>query len=129
MRRLVCTLWQQTKLDQVVVSLLTKETSGDTVAQKALTGTATLSHGLKAKALLHRSSANTTWKALLSLLWGKTSEVNSFLCTLEDWDLGRVTLSCHIALDMLCQEMREAGLQESLFSPWTGCDNKREGVR
>ena len=41
------------------------ETCGDTVAQRALTGTAALSHGLKAKALLHLSTANTKWKALL----------------------------------------------------------------
>ena len=27
---------------------------------------------------------------------------------LEDWELGRVALSCHIALDMLCQELHEA---------------------
>ena len=26
---------------------------------------------------------------------------------LEDWQLARVALSCHIALDMLCQEMHE----------------------
>ena len=27
---------------------------------------------------------------------------------LEDWELARVAWSCHIALDMLCQEMHEA---------------------
>ena len=27
---------------------------------------------------------------------------------LEDWELARVALSCHNALDMLCQEMHEA---------------------
>ena len=27
---------------------------------------------------------------------------------LEDWELVMVALSCHIALDMLCQEMHEA---------------------
>ena len=26
---------------------------------------------------------------------------------LEDWELARVALSCHIALDMSCQEMHE----------------------
>ena len=29
---------------------------------------------------------------------------------LKDWELARAALSCHIALDMLCQEMHEAGL-------------------
>ena len=27
---------------------------------------------------------------------------------LEDWELGRVTLSCYMAMDLLCQEMRNA---------------------
>ena len=27
---------------------------------------------------------------------------------LEDWELGRVALSCHMALDVLCQEIRDA---------------------
>ena len=27
---------------------------------------------------------------------------------LEDWELAKVALSCHSALDMLCQEMNEA---------------------
>ena len=27
---------------------------------------------------------------------------------LEDWELGRVALSCHMAMDFLCQEMRDA---------------------
>ena len=27
---------------------------------------------------------------------------------LEDWELGRVALSCHMAMDILCQEMRDA---------------------
>ena len=27
---------------------------------------------------------------------------------LEDWELARVALSCHVALDLLCQEMHEA---------------------
>ena len=27
---------------------------------------------------------------------------------LKDWELAKVALSCHMALDMLCQEMHEA---------------------
>ena len=27
---------------------------------------------------------------------------------LEDWELGRVALSCHMAMDLLCQELRDA---------------------
>ena len=41
---------------------------------------------------------------------------------LKDWQLAKVALSCHMALDMLCQEMREAcqealcHMQEGVFS-------------
>ena len=40
---------------------------------------------------------------------------------LEDWELARVALSCHVALDMLWQEMHEAwelaaAAMESVFS-------------
>ena len=73
---------------------------------------------------------------------------------LEDWELARVAFHCHVALDMLCQEMHEAWLlgrrceqsplsQQAFafLSPWTDCDgtervvvrenkrNKREGER
>ena len=64
---------------------------------------------------------------------------------LEDWELWRVALSCHVAMDLLCQEMSSGSLGSSLFavitvpvklscgtvtarkaflSPWTGCDKK-----
>ena len=42
--------------------------------RNSLTGTATLSGGLKAKALLQLSSASTTWKALLCRLRGRTGQ-------------------------------------------------------
>ena len=51
-------------LGLVVVSLWTSETCGNTVALEAPIGTAALSHGQKAKALLLLSSANTAWNAL-----------------------------------------------------------------
>ena len=34
-----------------------------------------------------------------------TSEVVALF--LQDWELGRVALSCHMAMDLLCQEMRD----------------------
>ena len=33
--------------------------------------------------------------------------------SLKDWELAKVALSCHMPLDMLCQEMHEAR--------WRGC--------
>ena len=38
-------------------------------------------------------------------LYGLGEKVSLFL---KDWELARVASSCHIALDMLCQEMHEA---------------------
>ena len=40
---------------------------------------------------------------------------------LEDWELGRVALSCHMAVDSLCQEMRDTGWEspEPLGCPWS----------
>ena len=35
-----------------------------------------------------------------------SSEVISFF--LEDWEVGRVALNCHLYTDLLCQEMRDA---------------------
>ena len=60
----------------------------------------------------------------------------SFL--LKDWDLAKVALSCHMALDMLCQEVQEAWWwvllrgacchgMSALLSPWTGRDSSGEG--
>ena len=50
---------------------------------------------------------------------------------LADWDLARVALSCHIALDSLCQEMHESCChsKESLSFAVDGLENKeKEGV-
>ena len=46
-----------------------------------------------------------------------SSEVVALI--LEDWELGRVAVSCHMTMDLLCQEMRDAcwGSSESLSSP------------
>ena len=38
-------------------------------------------------------------------LYGPGGKVSLFL---KDWELARVALSCHMALDMLCQEMHAA---------------------
>ena len=72
---------------------------------------------------------------------------------LEDWELRQMASSCHMTLYLPCQEMRDAccvssesrgsplslcsqcqgsshvdlSQQQSLLSPWTGCDNEREG--
>ena len=48
---------------------------------------------------------------------------------LEDWELGRVALCCHMAMDLLCQEMRDAcwDSSESLGSPRSLCSQCQAG--
>ena len=38
-------------------------------------------------------------------LYGPGDKISFFL---KDWELAKVASSCHMALDMLCQEMQEA---------------------
>ena len=47
---------------------------------------------------------------------------------LEDWEVGRVALSCHLSMDLLCQEMRDAcgWSSESLDSPRSLCSRSRK---
>ena len=42
---------------------------------------------------------------------------------LEDWEVGRVATSCHLSVDLLCQEMRDVckGSSESLDYPRSLC--------
>ena len=40
-----------------------------------------------------------------------SSEVISLF--LEDWEVGRVALSCHLSMDLFCQEMRDACKERS----------------
>ena len=52
-----------------------------------------------------RSNNNECWAIeVIGQDW--SSEVVALF--LEDWELGRVALSCHMAMDLLCQEMRDA---------------------
>ena len=43
------------------------------------------------------------WKSSFRI---ESSEVVALF--LEDWERGRVALSCHMTIDLLCQEMRDA---------------------
>ena len=105
LRWLVCT-FRQGELDQAVVSLPMLETCGDTVARKALTGTATFCVvDWKRRHFFHRSSANTTWTALPCMLSGWIGLAKRCPLLQENCEFARVVLSCHVAMDMLCQEM------------------------
>ena len=53
------------------------------------------------------SRENNVSSGALHVIWlyGPGDKVSLFL---KDWELARVASSCHIALDMLCQELHEA---------------------
>ena len=57
----------------------------------------------------------------------RSSEVVALF--VEDWELGRVALSCHMTMDRLCQEMRDACWEssESLGSPCPLCSQCQKG--
>ena len=93
-------------LDQAVVSLLTCETCGDTVAQETRIGTATANLGPKVKASPHPIFVSTMWKSLALHVLGLNWSGEKVSLVLEDWELARAALSCHVALDLL--EMDEA---------------------
>ena len=97
-------------LDQAIVCLLIWEMSD---AQKAQIGTATANRGPKVKAFLRPMFASKMWTALLLHVIGQNWSGEKVSLFLEDWELAGVALSCHIALDVLCQEMHEAC--------WLGC--------
>ena len=76
--------------------------------KKALTGSATLNHGRKAKALLPLSKCEHNVESLALDATRQDQSGEKISLFLEDWELARAALSCHIALDMLCQAMDEA---------------------
>ena len=53
---------------------------------------------------------------------------------LEEWELAREALSCHMALDLLCQEMKKRARKAHChsvrkpLSPWKGCDCEERSV-
>ena len=74
--------------------------------KKALCGAAT--SGRKVRMLRLWSIMSTTSTISLWKVVGQnwSSEVISLF--LEDWEVGRVALSCHLSMDLSCQEMRDA---------------------
>ena len=54
---------------------------------------------------------------------GRIGQARWWALFLEDWELGRVALSCHMTMDVLCQEMGDAcwDSSESLGSPCSVC--------
>ena len=82
---------------------------------------------------------NSECRAIEVIGQGRSSEVVAIF--LEDWELGRVALRCHMTMDLLCQEMRDAcwgqlrvvgfsfvscHSKQAFLSPWTGCDSEGE---
>ena len=91
-------------LGRTVILLLNYEICGGVAARRVLFGAAVALTGQEVRVrLLLRITRATSITSLLKSLSGEV--VSHFL---EDWELGRVALSCHTAVDLLCQEMRGA---------------------
>ena len=86
-------------MERVVGNLLIWETCEDSVAQRVHCGKVKMQLGLRTKAF-H------CWQQCATCHRGDL--VTRLSLFLEDWELPRVSLSCHISLDMLCQQMHEA---------------------
>ena len=47
---------------------------------------------------------------------------------LQDWEVAKVVLNCHIALDMLCQELYEVERRRGWFGFWTSLSVERQAL-
>ena len=94
------------------------ETGGDTVAEEALTGTATSTRGLRAKALLPLNCASTMLKVLLCMLLGKIGQANR---SLSSWRIGACCLVAGLLLPL-------SHYAEAEVSTWMSCDREERSV-
>ena len=69
--------------------------------RKALTGTAKWSRGLKAMATSSPEQCEHNVKSLALNVKGQEQSGEEISLLLEDWELARVALGCHTALDRL----------------------------
>ena len=91
-----------------VVELLIWETCGGAVAQGVQRGRVSMKLDLRSKAFLQVFLESTVRATVRCTSPGCMGLVTRSSLLLEDWELARVALSCHIALNMLYQEMHEA---------------------
>ena len=64
--------------------------------------------GQKTKACLEVTLEKAMWATKRCMSLGCVGLMTRSLFFLKDWELAKVALSCHMALDMLCQVMHEA---------------------
>ena len=101
---------QKVNLDQAVVSFLILETCGEHgCPKKSGSGQRRRLGGPKVNASLRPIFATTHVENLaLHVIGLELVRRRGVPLLLEDWELARVALSCHVALDMSCQEMHDA---------------------
>ena len=81
-------------------------TNGGWVAQRVQCGRVKAKHGRKTKVCLLAAFVTAMWDALHVVgLCGLGDKISLFP---QDWELAKMALNCHKALEMLCQEMHEA---------------------
>ena len=91
------------------VMLLVWGTNGKWAAQRVQCGRVKAKLGRKTKVCLQVALEKAMCNDALHVtgLHGSSGKISLFL---QDWEQAKVALSCHMALDMLCQEMHEAWL-------------------
>ena len=89
------------------VTSLVWETNGKLAAQRVQCWRVETQLGRKTKSVSCCGSREGTVGNALHVigLYGAGDKISLFL---QDWELAKVALTCHMALDMLCQEVREA---------------------
>ena len=107
-RLLPCTeSWKKEEAERIDVMLLVWGTNGKWAAQRAQCGRVETKLGRKTKECLVMVLEKATWATMRCMSSGRMGLVTG--SPLQDWELAKVALSCHMALDKLCQEMQEAG--------------------
>ena len=95
---------------------LIKETCGDATAQKARSGTATACRGPKVEVFLRLTFCEHNVESLALHVIGLNGSGEKVSLFLEDWELARVALGCHVALDGCCCHEALGHSKESLLS-------------
>ena len=80
--------------------------SAETLGARALIGLRLLAAGEDAESSSSEQREHNVESLALNVM-GQDQSGGKIPLFLEDWELARVALSCHIALNLLCQEMHK----------------------
>ena len=73
-------------------------------------------------------SSHTTLKVSLLNSLGRIAQAKMVSLFLRDWELAQVALSCHMALDLLCEAMKEACQESPVYGSLSHLERSVTGV-